>query len=488
MTLSQLQPTSLWTQFERICAIPHPSKHEQQLIESILAQAEQYGIQAEQDEVGNLKLTKPATAGYESAVPVVMQSHIDMVPQKNSGTDHDFENDPIQAYIDGDWVTAKGTTLGADNGIGMAAILAVMFASDVVHGPLEALLTVDEEAGMTGAFGLKESWFNGKVLLNLDTEEEGELYVGCAGGVDVTVTWPVAQEAVDKSQSTAFQLSVTGLKGGHSGIDIHKGRGNANKLLCRLLLALSGELDISVAQLRGGTLRNAIPREAFATLVIANGQEDRFKQILNSVIDDITDEYAYVESDLIIQAKSTDMPDQAMDSSATADLIKAIITCPNGVLRNSDRFDGVVETSSNLGIIEYDGDAVVLQFMTRSLKDRARDNAVQRIKSWFELIGAEVSASCAYPGWAPSDNPALLKLMKSVYKSLFEQTPGTQIIHAGLECGILGAKYPEWNMISFGPTITGAHSPDERVHVPSVERFWNYLLAVLKRLAKTSQL
>lgn len=487
MTLSHLKPTSLWTFFENICAIPHPSKHEDALIAYLIAQAEAHGVLVERDEIGNVKLSKPASPGYESAVPVVMQSHIDMVPQKNEDTDHDFTKDPIKAYVAGDWVTAEGTTLGADNGIGMAAMMAVMCASDITHGPMEALLTVDEEAGMTGAFALKESWFKGKVLLNLDTEEEGELYVGCAGGVDVTVNWPVSSEYLN-SDVVAFDLIVKGLKGGHSGIDIHKGRGNANKLLNRVLLSLSAEVELSISELHGGTLRNAIPREAFAKVVIPKDQEQAFHRLLHDIVEDITDEYAYVESDLLIKTKPCELPETVMDTDAVTDLLRAILTCPNGVLRNSDRFDGVVETSSNLGIMSYDGDKVTLQFMTRSLKDRARDNAVQRIKSCFELIGAEITATGAYPGWAPSDNPALLNLMKSVYKELFNQTPGTQIIHAGLECGILGAKYPSWDMISFGPTITGAHSPDEQVNIPSVERFWAYLLAVLERLAKTNSI
>lgn len=486
MSISHLNPVAVWQQFDRICSIPHPSKHEEDLIQYILEEAKKHKVVTERDEVGNVKLSKPATAGYENAVSVVMQSHIDMVPQKNATTSHDFTKDPIQAYVEGDWVTAKGTTLGADNGIGMAAILAVMFAdedSGIVHGPLEALLTVDEEAGMTGAFELKESWFNSKVLLNLDTEEEGELYVGCAGGVDVTVNWPVAKVPVDAEACVAYELSVTGLKGGHSGIDIHKGRGNANKLLSRVLLALTKACEISIAELQGGTLRNAIPREAFATVVLPKGQESAYQSVIERVTEYITDEYDYVESDLMIRTKSTETPQSAMDMQAVTGLLNAIVTCPNGVLRNSDRFEGVVETSSNLGIVTLEDKLVSLKFMTRSLKDHARDNAVQRIRSCFELIGADVEASGAYPGWAPSSDPSLLKSMKSVYQTLFDQVPGTQIIHAGLECGILGAKYPEWDMISFGPTITGAHSPDERVNIPSVARFWDYLLAVLKHLA-----
>lgn len=492
MSISHLQPIALWQQFDRICAIPHPSKHEQALIDYIVEQAEKLGISVERDEVGNVKLSKPAMPGYEHAMPIVMQSHIDMVPQKNANTSHDFTTDPILPVIDGDWVTAEGTTLGADNGIGMAAILALMFAPEdagIVHGPLEGLLTVDEEAGMTGAFGLKESWFKSKVLLNLDTEEEGELYVGCAGGVDVTVTWPVDKVAVAAESVTAYEISITGLKGGHSGIDIHKGRGNANKLLSRVLLALTKECDIAVADIQGGTLRNAIPREAFATVILSKGQESLFETVIERVTDDITDEYDYVESDLIIRTQvATKTPTSVLDMQAMIGLLNAIVTCPNGVLRNSDRFEGVVETSSNLGIISTDQDMVSLHFMTRSLKDRARDNAVQRIRSCFELIGAEIETSGAYPGWTPSDDPTLLRLMKDVYQSLFDQVPGTQIIHAGLECGILGSKYPDWDMISFGPTITGAHSPDERVEIASVQRFWDYLLSVLKCLAEKNAL
>jgi len=498
MPLSQLQPASLWHYFSTICSIPHPSKHEEALVAFILEEADKFGVVAERDSIGNVKLSKPASTGCEGAIPMVLQSHIDMVPQKNAGTEHEFETDPIQAYVDGDWVTAKGTTLGADNGIGVAAILAVMFAQDIEHGPIEALLTVDEEAGMTGAFELKEDWFSGKLLLNLDTEEEGELYVGCAGGVDVNIRWPVALVNTDHTTSEALKISVTGLKGGHSGIDIHKGRGNANKLLNRVLLMLSQQMDVGIADLQGGTLRNAIPREAFATIVVSKDAKPQLETLMSSIVDDIDDEYSFVESDLSIDLSNTEMPSSVMDQQATQGLLHAILACPNGVLRNSDRFDGVVETSSNLGIVSMEsvdehqaskGDAFVsLKFMTRSLKDHARDNAVQRIRSCFELIGAEVEATGAYPGWSPSENPALLESMQTVYQSLYGGVPNTQIIHAGLECGLLGAKYPHWDMISFGPTITGAHSPDERVNIPSVAKFWDYLIATLKHFSSKETL
>ncbi|GAA3932953.1 aminoacyl-histidine dipeptidase [Litoribacillus peritrichatus] len=485
MSISHLQPQRLWQYFSDICAIPHPSKHEAELIAYILAEAEKHGVDAETDELGNIRLSKPATKGYEHSVPVVLQSHMDMVPQKNAATNHDFLTDPIKPYVDGSWVTADGTTLGADNGIGMAAILAVMFNRDLEHGPLEALLTADEEAGMSGAFGLKPGWFEGKVLLNLDTEEEGELYVGCAGGVDVNVRWPVEYEAVPDVGYCAVSLSVTGLKGGHSGIDIHKGRGNANKLLCRTLLELSRHLELSVASIEGGSLRNAIPREAFSTLVIHESDRDQFNQILSDVIDDISDEYEAVESDLMIKSESVDLPEQVMVQEAFVGLLNAIVVCPNGVMRNSIKFDGVVETSSNFGVITSDDEVVSLLFMTRSLKNHARDNTVQRIRSCFEMVDAEVKAEGAYPGWTPSDEPKLLNLTKSVYKRLMGKEAGVQVIHAGLECGILGDIYPEWDMISFGPTITGAHSPDERVDIASVARFWDLLVAVLAKLAKS---
>jgi len=498
MPLSQLQPASLWHYFSVICSIPHPSKHEEVLVAFILEEAQKFGVIAERDRIGNVRLSKSASPGCESAIPMVLQSHIDMVPQKNAGTEHDFETDPIQAYVDGDWVTAKGTTLGADNGIGVAAILAVMFSQDLQHGPIEALLTVDEEAGMTGAFELKEDWFDGKLLLNLDTEEEGELYVGCAGGVDVNVRWPVELISTQSNVSEAIKISVTGLKGGHSGIDIHKGRGNANKLLNRVLLMLSQQMEIAIVDLQGGTLRNAIPREAFATIVIPQEAKPQLDALMAPIVDDIDDEYSFVESDLSIDLSSVALPDFIMDQQATLGLLHAILACPNGVLRNSDRFEGVVETSSNLGIISLEcadedqsdkNEALVsLKFMTRSLKDHARDSAVQRIRSCFELIGAEVEATGAYPGWSPSENPALLESMQSVYQSLYASVPNTQIIHAGLECGLLGAKYPHWDMISFGPTITGAHSPDEQVNIPSVEKFWDYLVATLKHFSNKETL
>jgi dipeptidase D len=487
MSIADLAPQPLWQWFSDICAIPHPSKQEAELIAFILNKAREKGLHAEQDEIGNIRLVKPATAGCESAVPVVMQSHIDMVPQKNAATSHDFSIDAIKAYVDGDWVTAEGTTLGADNGIGMAAILAVMFSDDLVHGPLEALLTVDEEAGMGGAFELRQNWFDAEVLLNLDTEEEGELYVGCAGGVDINVQWPVAWQSIaaqDTESPVAFELAVTGLKGGHSGIDIDKGRANANKLLCRILLDLTSQLDLEVASLQGGTLRNAIPREAKALLVLNTNQVDELNVRLSSLMEHIQDEYDLVESDLCVSLTGQTLPEAVMPAEALTGLLSAVVACPNGVLRMSNAFDGVVETSSSLGVIETTTDGIQVQFMTRSLKNPARDFAAQRIKACFELVGAEVCIENAYPGWSPIDDSLLLRLMQKVHKATFAREAGVQVIHAGLECGLLGDKYPDWQMISFGPTITGAHSPDERVSIPSTARFWQYLVASLSELSQ----
>lgn len=486
MPLSALQPQALWQHFQTLCDTPRPSKHESALINKIRQWADAHGIENFLDQTGNLILRKAASAGCEKSVPVVMQSHLDMVAQKRSHSAHDFFKDPIQPRIDNNWVYATDTTLGADNGIGVAAILAVFGASDIQHGPLEALLTVDEEAGMSGAKGLQPGILNAQVLLNLDTEEEGELYVGCAGGVDVCARFDLQFSPVP-ANATGLQINVSGLKGGHSGIDIHKPLANANQLLARLLdVAL--QQGAQLAQLQGGTLRNAISRDASATLCISQNQMDDLNKALQAEFQKIQAEYGSTEKTLNLQIENATQPAQVILPQQAQQIIAALLACPHGVRRWSDQFEGVVETSNNLGVIRQQGNQLEIYNLTRSLLDIGRDAQVQAIRHLFTLAGARVTESNAYPGWAPVRESPLMDLMQQVHQQCFGHLAKVQIIHAGLECGILGAAYPHWQMISFGPCVRGAHSPDEGVSISSVQQFWLYLCAALKALSERKAL
>lgn len=490
MPLSVLEPKALWQHFQTLCDTPRPSKHEALLIAKIREWADANGIENLLDQTGNLILRKTASPGCEKALPVVMQSHLDMVAQKRSHSAHDFFKDPIQPRIENNWVYATDTTLGADNGIGVAAILAVFGAADIQHGPLEALLTVDEEAGMSGAKGLQAGILNAQVLLNLDTEEEGELYVGCAGGVDVCATFnlqllPV--ERVIRNAVSALQINISGLKGGHSGIDIHKPLANANQLLARLLdVAL--QQGAALAFMQGGTLRNAISRDASATVCINQQQMDVLTQALQSEFQKIQAEYGSTEKALNLQLENCPVPAQVMQAQQAKNIIAALLACPHGVRRWSDQFAGVVETSNNLGVIRQQENTLQVYNLTRSLLDIGRDAQVQAIRHLFTLAGAIVEESNAYPGWAPVRESPLMDLMQQVHHNCFGHNAKVQIIHAGLECGILGAAYPHWQMISFGPSIRGAHSPDEGVDIHSVQQFWLYLCAALKALSERKAL
>ncbi|TBM25785.1 beta-Ala-His dipeptidase [Hafnia paralvei] len=479
--LSQLSPQPLWQIFADICSIPHPSYHEEALAAHIVAWAKEKGIHVERDEVGNVLLRKPASRGMENRKPVVLQAHLDMVPQKNNDTVHDFTKDPIQPYIDGDWVKARGTTLGADNGIGMASALAVLADDSVSHGPIEVLLTMTEEAGMEGAFGLKAGWLQADILINTDSEEEGEIYMGCAGGIDFITTLPLQREAVPASHDIV-KLTIKGLKGGHSGGDIHLGLGNANKLMARFLAGHATELGLRVLDLNGGTLRNAIPREATAVLAVPSANLAQLKTLAETFLSILKIELAAVEKNLNILVESAQSDSQALTADSQQRFIALLNGTPNGVVRMSDEVKGVVETSLNVGVVTTDAKEAQIICLIRSLIDSGKDSVVSQLTSLGELAGAHVEAKGSYPGWKPDANSPVMHLVRETYQKLFDTTPNIMVIHAGLECGLFKKPYPEMDMVSIGPTITGPHSPDEQVHIASVGQYWQLLTALLKAI------
>lgn len=477
--IRNLEPKAIWENFQNICNIPHPSKHEEAIIAFTKKFGEDLGLETIVDEVGNVIIKKPATPGMENRKGIVLQGHLDMVPQKNSDTAHDFVKDPIQAYIDGEWITAKGTTLGADNGIGCAAAMAVLQSKDIAHGPIEALFTIDEETGMTGAFGLKPGLLNGEILMNLDSEDEGELYIGCAGGVDTNVEFSYTKENVPAG-SVAYKIAVTGLKGGHSGMDIILQRGNSNKIVNRFMWNAVKNMDLRLASIEGGSLRNAIPREAFAIVTVPVVKEQELLKYAEDYAKVIKSELASTEPEISFVLTKTDMPANVIDAKTTKNLINAVYGCPNGVIRMSDDMQGLVETSVNLAIIKSKEKTIEVNCLLRSSVDSAKDDLAHMIESIFVLAGAKVAHEGAYPGWKPNVASPILKAMKEVYNNKFGKIPEIKAIHAGLECGLLGDVYPEMDMISFGPTIRYPHSPDEKVHIASVQKFWDFLVETLK--------
>ena len=479
--LSQLSPQPLWDIFAKICSIPHPSYHEEQLAEHIMGWAKEKGLHAERDQVGNILIRKPATAGMENRKPVVLQAHLDMVPQKNNDTVHDFTKDPIQPYIDGDWVKARGTTLGADNGIGMASALAVLADDSVEHGPLEVLLTMTEEAGMDGAFGLQANWLQADILINTDSEEEGEIYMGCAGGIDFISTLPLSREAIPAGFQT-FKLTLKGLKGGHSGGDIHLGLGNANKLLARFLAGHAAELDLRLVDFNGGTLRNAIPREAFATVAVPAAKADELKKLSTVYLDILKNELSAKEKNLNVVLESVSTEKAALTVQSRDTFVQLLNATPNGVIRNSDVAKGVVETSLNVGVVTMSDDSAEIICLIRSLIDSGKEYVVSMLESLGTLAGAKTSAKGSYPGWQPDASSPVMALVRETYQRLFNSTPNIQVIHAGLECGLFKKPYPNMDMVSIGPTITGPHSPDEQVHIESVGHYWTLLTELLKAI------
>lgn len=479
--LSQLAPQPLWNIFAQICAIPHPSYHEQQLAEHILAWAAGHQLHAERDAVGNILIRKPATPGFENRKPVALQAHLDMVPQKNNDTVHDFTKDPIQPYVAGEWVTARGTTLGADNGVGMASALAVLIDPQVEHGPLEVLLTMTEEAGMEGAFGLQPDWLQAEILINTDSEEEGEIYMGCAGGVDVITTLPLHREALPTGYRSV-ELSISGLRGGHSGGDIHLGFGNANKLLARLLANALQKTDYRLVSVNGGTLRNAIPREASAVLALPESALASLQAQVEAWQSELQNELAGVEKNLRVQLTPSDNHEAALTSASRDSLVNLLNGLPNGALRNSDVVKGVVETSLNVGVVTTDTDKAEIICLVRSLIDSGKASVVSMLTSLGALAGATTIAKGSYPGWQPDADSPVMHLVRDTYQKLFNKTPNIMVIHAGLECGLFKKPYPQMDMVSIGPTITGPHSPDEQVHIASVGHYWTLLTALLKAI------
>ncbi|MBK7172510.1 MAG: aminoacyl-histidine dipeptidase [Bacteroidales bacterium] len=474
-----LEPKTVWKNFHSLTQIPRPSHHESAIQQFMLDFGKNLGLETIRDEVGNIIIRKPATAGMENCMGIVLQTHLDMVPQKNSDKNHDFEKDPIEAYIDGEWVTANGTTLGADNGMGVAATMAVLESKEIKHGPVEALFTCDEETGMTGAFGLKPGLLKGDILLNLDSEDEGELYVGCAGGTNANVSFPYKAESVPAG-SQAFKLSITGLKGGHSGLEIILQRGNSNKLMNRYLMHAARKHNLRLSWIDGGSLRNAIPRESFAIVTIPTDKASKFIECQAEYASIYNKEYASVEPDFKFVMEPTDLPSSVIDADTQDRLFKSIHACPNGVMRMSDDMKGLVETSTNLASVKMVDNKINVQCLLRSSVDSAQEDLGIMIESVFLLAGADVVLDGRYPGWKPNMNSPILKTMQSVYNKLYGKIPEIKAIHAGLECGLLGGVYPNWDMISFGPTIRYPHSPDEKVNIESVGKFWNYLVSTLE--------
>lgn len=481
-SIKDLQPTAIWQNFYKLTQVPRPSNHEEKARKFMLDWARENHIAAEMDETGNIILRKPATPGMENRKGVILQGHLDMVPQKNEDTPHDFEKDPIDAYADGEWVKAKGTTLGADNGMGVAAGMALLTATDIPHGPLEVLITATEETGMDGANGLKAGVLKGDILMNLDSETEGELYVGCAGGLDSAITFNYKEENIPAG-SKAYRLAIKGLKGGHSGMDINLGRGNSNKLLFRFLKTYGDQLGIRLSSVSGGSLRNAIPRESFAVVVIPAAHSEKLQAAVQEAQLIYKAELLAKEPTLQVIAEATAMPAFVMDGCTQFRLTDSILACPNGTVRMIDSMPDTVETSNNLAIVQSANGKIVINTLLRSSVETAKDALAQHIQAVFELAKADsIVFDGSYPGWKPNPDSAILKEMQSIYKQLYGNNPAIMAVHAGLECGILGSKYPHWDMISFGPTICSPHSPDERVNIASVGKFWEYLKATLKNI------
>ena len=483
MTIRELEPKALWNKFADLNAVPRPSKKEERVIAFMKQFGENLGLETFVDKVGNVIIKKPATAGMENRATVVMQSHLDMVHQKNNDTTFDFDNQGIEMYVDGDWVKAQGTTLGADNGLGVATIMAILESKDIQHPAIEALFTIDEETGMTGAKGLEGGLLNGSILLNLDTEEDDEIGVGCAGGIDVTAKSNYFAKPTNHHQM-AFKIVVKGLQGGHSGMDIHKGLGNANKIMNRLVYGIYESFGAHVAEIHGGGLRNAIPRESKAIVVIEAEHENEFLKHIQQTAAIIKTEFKTVEPQLFITTEKTQLPKEMMNAESQIHLINAIYAACNGVYRMSPDIPNLVETSNNIASVTVEAGKIEIKCLTRSSSESSKLDLAHSLKATFELMGCEVQFSGDYPGWTPNMDSKILQVLTGIYEKLNNSKPHVAACHAGLECGILGQNYPDMDMISFGPNIKGAHSPDERAQISSVQKYWKFVLEILKEIPK----
>ena len=479
-TILQLAPQNVWKHFYSLTRIPRPSGHVEQVTEFLVNFGKELGLESFTDEVGNVIIRKPATPGMENRRGVILQAHMDMVPQKNNDTVHDFTKDPIETWVDGEWVKAKGTTLGADDGLGVAAAMAVLEAKDLKHGPLEVLITKDEETGMYGAFGLKEGTLKGDILLNLDSEQEGELYIGCAGGIDITASLEYKEEA-PADGFVARKLTLKGLRGGHSGLEINEGRGNANKLLARVVHDLLVEFDCQLASFEGGNMRNAIPREAHSILLFNPDDMEGLDDYIKEYEAQINSEYETIESNVSLKMEEVEVPATVVPEEIQDNMINVLMACQDGVMRMIPTVPDTVETSSNLAIVIIASGKAEVRILARSSCDTMKDFLADSLAACFSMAGMKVEVDGAYSGWQPNVNSPILQAMKASYKEQFGTEPAVKVIHAGLECGIIGATYKNLDMISFGPTLRSPHSPDERAYIPSVTRFYDFLVATLEK-------
>ncbi len=481
--IRNLEPNELWNHFADLNEVPRPSKKEERVIEFMKNFGENLALPTIVDEVGNVIIKKPASAGMEDRVTVVLQSHLDMVCQKNSDTNFDFDTEGIKMLVEGDWVKADGTTLGADNGLGVASIMTILKSTDIVHPPIEALFTIDEETGMTGAMGLKGGLLDASIMLNLDTEDDDELTIGCAGGIDVTATGSYNEEDLGAG-AVAYKLSVTGLHGGHSGMDIHKGFGNANKIMNRLLYKSYENFGMRLSSIDGGSLRNAIPRESFSIITVPDAQNDNFEAYIKKQESELKAEHGTTDPNLAISLEKVNAPAKVMNEEMQDRLIAAIYATPNGIYRLSPDVEGLTQTSNNLARVELGNGSYSVQCLSRGAVDSEKNDVAQAIESVYTLIGSTVVMDGSYPGWMPRPDATIVTTMSNLYKEMFNEDAKVSACHAGLECGILGTHYQEMEMISFGPNIRGAHSPDEKTQISSVQKYWGFLLETLKRIPK----
>lgn len=481
MQVRNLEPKSLWNHFADLNAVPRASKKEEQVIQFMMDFGNSLKLETFKDEAGNVFIKKPGSKGFEDRPTIIMQSHLDMVHQKNASSDFDFATQGIEMMVDGDWVKANGTTLGADNGIGVATIMSLLASTDIDHPPIEALFTIDEETGMTGALELKGGMLTGNILLNLDTEDDTELTIGCAGGVDFTATRPSESEAVPANM-LVYKITVNGLNGGHSGMDIHKGLGNANKLMNRMLWKSNEEYGLRLAEIDGGGLRNAIPRESFAVVCVPKDKAVEWQNHFEERATEIIDEYTVNDSGLVIAFEETEMPEAVISESVHRKVLAAVYAAHNGIYRMSPDIDDLVQTSNNVARVLVNTEKCEVLCLTRSSVDSEKFDLVDSIRAGFEMAGFTIALGGLYPGWTPAPKSELVEMMKGLYEELFDSKPQVMACHAGLECGIISTNYPHLDMISFGPNIRGAHSPDEKCQISSVQKYWKYLLEALKRI------